>query len=179
MTTPWDLDDDKSAEIIPIVNPSKYMQHFCLYTPRDVLKQARVDIRRTNIKINDQLFTTSKAMTEYFTKQEIPLTISTWVLQLCTQAAFAFPLELAQDRFRDSVLGHHKPKSKHYQSVRIRGCVTRTTFSMQLVKKLRAFYVTEDGIDHTTHHVTLVIDVKGTHQDVEEAWVTLHTHATP
>ena len=172
----WDLVDKKNkyAEIIPIVNPLKYINNFCLYTPRDVLKQARADIQRLQIKINDIKFKTSKDFTTYLTNQKIPLTISTWMLQMCTQAAFAYPLEVTQDRFQDSIVGHHEPTSNHYKPVRIRGNVTPSHFEMQLAKKMRAFYVNDEGSAVTTHHITIVIDVRGTQTDVDDAWITLH-----
>ena len=172
----WDLcENEKQAEIIPIVNPAKYINNFCLYTPKDVLKQAKHDINRSQIQINSCTFHDGKTLTNYLHSLKIPLTMSTWILQLCTQAAFAFPLEIVQDRFKDSVVGHHRPKSKHYKPVRIRGTVDATSFSMQLVKRMRCFYVTDEGKDLTTHHLTVVIDVRGTSEALTDAWFTLHT----
>ena len=175
----WDLceDNKKSAEIIPIHNPEKYINNFCLYTPRDVLKQAKHDVNRSQIKINKNTMYDGKVLVDYLHSMKIPLKMSTWILQLCTQAAFALPLEIVQDRFRDTVVGHHPPKSKEYKPVRIRGIVNTEKFKMQLVKNMRAFYVTEDGQDLTTHLLTIVIDVKGTAENIEAAWITLHTQA--
>ncbi len=39
---------------------------------------------------------------------------------------------------------------------------------------MRAFYVNDEGSAVTTHHITIVIDVRGTQKDVDDAWITLH-----